>query len=351
MEELYEEHNYPSKARFYQIVKQHGLIKSHREISDFVDSQYVHQVNKKLTKNKNQQRFIVASQPYDMLQIDLVDMSKYSHANNGVHFIFVAVDVFTRQGYAVPMKDKTASSTLAAFQKINIMPNALYHDQGTEYKRDFDRYCQENNIANITNFKDDHTALGVIDRFCKTLKTMIFRYMAAKKSNKYVARLKPLIDLYNNTPHNGIGGLKPAEIEDNDENMQAVTEINNKKTLWNKRLSRKNKINVGDSVRVQLQMKTFKKGYEINYSTEVYQVEKINSTSATLNNGDTVPIKLLQKVADDSDDIENPNEENEKKSKVTKVLKQEGLDKQNIISKKRKHKTDLVKSLIKNKLI
>jgi len=59
----------------------------------------------------------------------------------------------------------------------------------------------------------DHNLLGVIDRFSKTIKTLINKQFQKNDDTKWFDKLQKLIVAYNNTPHNGIDGMTPNEAE------------------------------------------------------------------------------------------------------------------------------------------
>ena len=47
-----------------------------------------------------------ANKENDLLQIDLIDVSNISTKNKNYKYIVVCVDVYSRKGYAIPMKNK-----------------------------------------------------------------------------------------------------------------------------------------------------------------------------------------------------------------------------------------------------
>ena len=63
-----------------------------------------------------------------------MDVSKLSKYNRGFKYIFVAIDVFSKYGYAIPLKWKDAKSVLEGFQKlikqVKVIRN-LQTDQGS----------------------------------------------------------------------------------------------------------------------------------------------------------------------------------------------------------------------------
>ena len=54
----------------------------------------------------------------------------------------------------------------------------------------------------------------VAERFIKTLKTKIYKYMTVVSKSLYIDKLDDIVDEYNNTCHGTIK-MKPANVKDN----------------------------------------------------------------------------------------------------------------------------------------
>ena len=72
------------------------------------------------------------------LQIDLADVGNLSTANDGIRYLLVTIDVFTRFGFVVPLKNKKAEETLEGFklvlQEAKQYPRTIFCDRGSEFK-------------------------------------------------------------------------------------------------------------------------------------------------------------------------------------------------------------------------
>jgi len=110
-------------------------------------------------------------------QADLLDMSKYANKNGGNRWILIVIDIFDRRAYARAMKNKTAKETATAFEEIikesTRVPMHLLTDSGSEFKGELQKLLDKNKISHRMADPGDHNLLGVIDRFSKTLKTVI----------------------------------------------------------------------------------------------------------------------------------------------------------------------------------
>ena len=54
----------------------------------------------------------------------------------------------------------------------------------------------------------------VAERFIRTLKTKIYKYMTSISKNVYIDKLDDIVDQYNNTYHSTIK-MKPVDVKDN----------------------------------------------------------------------------------------------------------------------------------------
>ena len=256
LQKVYTDAFYPSKARFTQKLKQLNIEATPKQIDNFLFKQAVNQVHKPAPHLKYNQRHITASGINQMWQIDLLDYSKYSTTNKNFNFILVAVDVFSRFAYAEPIKKKEAILTRDAFDKMitaDNKPCCIYHDKGKEWLGDFDEYCKKNDIVSFTNELHDHHALGIIDRFSRTIKSMIEKYTTGSNTTKYIDKLPKIIEDYNQYEHDGIEGIKPEDVADNTKIQIEISNQNWEKEEANKNVvERKFDIAVGDYVRISI---------------------------------------------------------------------------------------------------
>ena len=103
----------------------------------------------------------------------------------------------------------------------------------------------------------------VAERFIRTLKSKIYKYMTSTSNNVYINKLDDIVDEYNNTYHNTIK-MKPIDVKDN-------TYINTSKEINNK----DPKFKIGDYVRISKYKNIFAKKYMPNWSEEVFIIQKV----------------------------------------------------------------------------
>ena len=106
----------------------------------------------------------------------------------------------------------------------------------------------------------------VAERFIRTLKIEIYKYITLISKNVYIDKLDDIVNEYNNTYHTTIK-MKPIDVKDNTY-LNADKEINNKDP----------KFKVGDHVRISKCKNIFAKDYTPNWSEEVFDINKVKNT-------------------------------------------------------------------------
>ena len=96
-----------------------------------------------------------------------------------------------------------------------------------------------------------------VERFIRTLKTKIYKYMTSVSKNVYINKLDDTVNEYNNTYHRTIK-MKPVDVKDN-------TYIDSMELHSSKEVNDKDpKFKVGDHVRISKYKNIFAKGYTPN---------------------------------------------------------------------------------------
>ena len=103
----------------------------------------------------------------------------------------------------------------------------------------------------------------VAERFIRTTKNKIYKYMASISKNVYIDKLDDIVKKYNNTYHTSIK-MKPVDVKDN-------TYINFKKEVNDKNP----KFKVGYHVRISKYKNIFTKGYMPNWSEKYLLLRKL----------------------------------------------------------------------------
>ena len=205
-------------------------------------------------------------------QIDLIDMQRYAESNNGARYILVALDVFSRFAYVETIKNKTADSVYNALEKIlkKKCPRYLQSDFGSEFfNQKLKLLYKKNKITHFASYNFD-IKCSLVERFIRTFKSKIFRYFYKNNTEKYDNILQSLVRSYNKSYHRSIK-MTPLEAENPKKWVEVW--VNDYVNLPSK--GRKNKLKVGDFVRLSRYKGLFEKGYEISWSEEYFKISKI----------------------------------------------------------------------------
>ena len=144
-------------------------------------------------------------------------MQLLSKFNKGFRFLLCAIDIFSKYAWVVPLKDKKGISIVNAFQIIlkesNRKPNKIWADKGSEfYNSSFKKWLKDNDIKMYSTNNEGKSVIA--ERFIRTLKNKICKYMTSISKNVYVDKLDDIVKKYNNTYHTSIK-MKPVDVKDN----------------------------------------------------------------------------------------------------------------------------------------
>ena len=148
---------------------------------------------------------------------------------------------------------------------MNRKPNKIWADKGSEFYNNSSKKWLKDNDIEMHSIHNEGTS-AVAERFIRTLKTKIYKYVTSISKNVYFNKLDDIVNEYNNTYHRTIK-MKPVDVKDN-------TYINFKKEVNDK----DPKFKVGDHVRISKYKNIFAKGYTPNWSEEVFVIKKVKNT-------------------------------------------------------------------------
>ena len=187
---------------------------------------------------------------------DLADMELISRFNKGFRFLLCVIDIFSRYAWVIPLKDKKKGvSIVNTFQKIlkksDRKPNKIWVDKGSEfYNNSFKKWLKDNDIEMYSTHNEGKSV--ITERFIRTLKSKIFKYMTRISKNVYINKLDDIVNEYNNTYHETIK-MKPIDVRDNTY-IDFEKEVNDKDP----------KFEIDDHVRIFKYRNIFAKGFTPN---------------------------------------------------------------------------------------
>ena len=117
---------------------------SQERIQDWVNHNRGHYERNPSFSNKDTLKPIIASRPFERLQIDLVDFSNFKSCRNGKTYSFVlaVLDVFSRYLFLSPLVKKETSAVALEIKDIFHIfgyPEEIQTDKGSEFKGAYHR--------------------------------------------------------------------------------------------------------------------------------------------------------------------------------------------------------------------
>ena len=239
--------------------------------------------------------------------------------------MLTVIDVFSKYGWIVPLKDKKTESVSTAFdlifKKSKRKPEKLWTDKGSEFiSKHFKDFLKRHHITLYHAQNEEKSS--VVERWNRTMKNKMWKMFSANNNTVYWDKLDKLVDDYNNRKHSSIK-MSPREASKKKNEKQVFTNLYEDEIFLK---PKKPKCLIGDKVRLsKYKRRVFDKGYTPNWTEEVFVIEKGNSTKpVTYNVVDLVGEKVegsfyekeLQKAKQQTFRIEKVVRRDNKKKKA-----------------------------------
>ncbi|XP_065642114.1 uncharacterized protein LOC136073811 [Hydra vulgaris] len=201
---------------------------------------------------------------------DLVDMQTFSKFNNGIKYLLMVIDIFSKYGWIIPLKSKTGVEVANAFNKIFKIRKCdkLWVDKGLEF---YNKHVKALGVHLYSTENEEKSC--VVERWNRTMKEKMFKYFSANSTRKYIDVLDEMVNQYNNTKHSSIK-MTPAEASDKKNENKIWFNLNGKV----KSNPIQPKFSIGDKVRIIKKKGAFEKGYTPRWTEEVFTVLQVQYT-------------------------------------------------------------------------
>ena len=197
-------------------------------------------------------------------------MQAFSKFNRGVKYLLAVIDILSKYGWLVPLKDKTGKSVASALKTIfkERKPEKMWADKGKEfYNKDV------KDLVELYSTENEEKS-SVVERWIRTMKEKMWKYFTDKNTNIYIDILPDLVKDYNNTRHSSIK-MTPVK----------ASKKENELTVWRNLYPEyleihdiNPKFSVGDKVRISKKKKTFEKGYTTRWTEEIFTIVEVKRT-------------------------------------------------------------------------
>ena len=292
---------------------------------------------------------------FDLWQADLLDVSNWSAENNGIHFLLVCIDVFSKYIFVVPVENKGGQTMRIAFERIfdeaarkqyaveirkRLVPIKIQTDKGLEFRNTaVQKLFQQKDIEWYAT--QGEAKASVVERVNRTLRMRIARYQHINNTLRYVDALSDIVHGYNATPHSTTK-ITPDAVQTSDTHDKEVWgELNGAiyrdlKLLCcdgahdqrlNAKVYGKGKFKVGDYVRISRVKHVFEKGYTPNWSEEVMRISEVKVYPADAST-DVMPVYKIVDLQNDpvegrfyEEELQKVDYDPTREYKIEKVLK------------------------------
>jgi Fe2+ or Zn2+ uptake regulation protein len=317
-----------SKDKLYKKVKEKGIDLNRRQVYEFYDNQAVNQVLKPIRRTKNFNSY-TANYPGHIYQIDIIVYNRYMI--NKQSYILVVIDIYSRFMIAKAMGNRELSTIIKTYEMIIKEMGPPYELQGdNEFnKADFiKRLDKDGTVYRFSNPNEKHKN-PIVERVNGTIAQMLQKIRITTKRFDWNNYLSDAVENYNTTIHSTTKE-KPIEIFTGSKpNVQKIKRV-------------ENIIRLGDKVRIIQFKKTFSKGDVLTRSKDIYIVDyvKKNRIGVMGVDGTFKPYELSKVTAATEDDEIIQPETQTAQNKLTILRKQLDISADNIITVKRKPKTN-----------
>ena len=267
-----------AKAKLGLGVKKQGKSKKRQKPSSEENWQkeLADELHKPIKRNFTRRRVIVNNID-EIWCSDLVEMQQFSKWNKGYRYLLMVLDVFSKYGWIVPLKDKKGETVAEAFKKIfkeGRKPQYLWTDKGKEYYNKHVKELLDKNKITLYSTENEEKS-SVCERWNRTIKSEMWKQFTVQGNTMYLDMLPKILKQYNNTKHSSI---KMTPIEASKKKNQGVVYFNLYGDM--ETLKQKPKFKIGDKVRIsKYKRNVFDKGYTPNWTEEVFTVDKIQYTN------------------------------------------------------------------------
>ena len=202
---------------------------------------------------------------------DLADMKAFEDYNDGYTFLLLVIDIFSKYGWIVPLKNKKGETVAKALKQIfkeGRKPEKLWTDKGTEFKNK-----DVKKLIELYSTENEEKS-SIVERWIRTMKEKMWKYFTDNNTYNYMSVLPDLLKDYNNTVHSSTK-FTPTD----------ASKEENELTIWRNLYPDRLKINrltpkfsVGDEVRIIKKKKVFEKGYTTRWTEEIFTIKEIRDT-------------------------------------------------------------------------
>lgn len=221
----------------------------------------------------------------EQVQGDLIDVSQIASENDGVRFLLLLIDIFTKRVWVYPLKNKSANTIKASLStwlsELDVKPRKLMTDRGLEFtNRPVQQLLRDEQVEWMAAYGTLKACIA--ERANKTLQILIYKHLTENETLRYVDVLPRLVRTYNTRGHRTLEGMTPEQADhpDNERHVQAIFHTRYQEVARYRKSTLP--FRVGDLVRLKTLPKkavsSSARAYAEQFHGEFYRIVRINRT-------------------------------------------------------------------------
>ena len=217
-----------------------------------------------------------------VLEADLLQIDNLAKSNDGVRFLLVCIDTFSKKIFVQALKQKSMAAVTPALEKILA---EMKPDPKARMCTDFGVEFLNKEVRNLAKkYKIQLINSGVnkcsnVERVIKTLKELIMKNITAYENRRYIDDLDDLVRIYNERHHRTVDTTP----EKADQKKNSTVILNRLRDVIDEKMSKcsKNKhekvskFSVGDIVRYSRAKNIFTRSYDESHFVRVAEIKRV----------------------------------------------------------------------------
>lgn len=261
-----------SAARLWARVKERHLPIRKKDVNQYWKSRANVEVLRGRPVSTEQIKIHAFTNHIGCIQIDLMDVGRYSGHNGGTKFLLNCIDIYSRYAWSFPVPNKKPATMVPHLRKViaDVKKECkrclitIFSDDGSEFKGVVNALLASKDIAIIRTTKKQNQA--IVERFNQRIWGILNFSYFSKNQFRFVDKLPMIIRNYNDTRHQTTA-QKPDSVFKDDQIPENLKWIDVTGSV------EPDPIKPGDQVRVAIHRKQFEKASTaLRFSQAVYTV-------------------------------------------------------------------------------
>ena len=297
----------PGAQKLYLSARKRGIAVTRNQIKQFLALKPERQIFRPLPRSSG----ATGAEDLDVRwQMDLIEFrtAPSKVGRETFKYIIVLIEVFSRQVWAEPCKDKTPDSVEPVLRRmlraLPKKPEVISTDKGNEFTGAVQSMLDAKGIIRRTKDPLDVNALGVVDRAIQNLKKRLAESLSAEEG-EWASRIKEVVAAYNSTMHETVHG-EPEEVRKNPVQSFLILQDNASKLKGNQTLLESRKKQLADAGAFRRPLPgaggAFRRGFKATYG-DLERVASVRGSTIVPEDGVKIDIKRVQPVDRDSGDV------------------------------------------------